>query len=235
MFKLISFYFKSVIILSLLLNQAIASSILETAGYGSTRGGLAIGNSFLGARFSLSNTTLITEIGGQVQSWSDDSYPSNWDFDRSVFFALIQTEGDFLYPTDTQLSNPIFSEKVELSWSSGNYSIGNDTLINVNQILTPGEYAIIFGSGLFGATGTGWMPYTYSHIEENTPDLNYLSYQPHSNTEWQGLNENGIEYSPRFIVNGVTTVPEPLTYHLLLIGLFGFLFIRSREAKFMKS
>jgi hypothetical protein len=43
-------------ILAFISNTVFASTILETATYGLTRGGLAIGDQYIGARFSLSET-----------------------------------------------------------------------------------------------------------------------------------------------------------------------------------
>lgn len=149
-----------------------------------------------------------------------------------MYFALVPLVGDDLIPSDLLLSEAIFSQVVELSWQSENYAIHEDVLVSVNQILAPGDYAVVFGSGLFGATGYGWMPYIYSYKDENVFDDVYFTSQPHISDFWRELNGGTVEYHPRFIVNGEPApVPEPSTLLLLASGLIGLGFYSRRKKK----
>lgn len=147
------------IIMSLLACNALPAQaedcvvVLETAGQGCSNGGTSITDcSYLGARFEISEPRRITGIGGHVKS------NSTWD--RSIFIALVPVSGPDGFPSDAELSEAIFSTIFEAPFNDeGPYPYQvPDTIIQADLILEPGWYAIVFGSGLFGATGSGWMP-----------------------------------------------------------------------------
>ena len=127
-------------------------TVLETAGQGQTNGGTTINECFwLAARFEISDSRRITSIGGHVKGLSSQ--------DRSLFIALVPVSGPDGVP-DPELSQVIFSTVFEAPFNDEPpypYQVP-DTIIQTDLILEPGWYAIVFGSGLFGATGSGWMP-----------------------------------------------------------------------------
>jgi hypothetical protein len=108
---------------------------------------------YLGARFSLNDTYRIEEIGGHVKS------SSTYD-DRSIFVAVVPTNNPDNLPADITLNDAIYATTFEAPFNDeGPYPYQVDeTIISTSFILDPGNYAVIFGSGLFGATGSGWMP-----------------------------------------------------------------------------
>jgi hypothetical protein len=112
---------------------------------------------------------------------------------------------------------------------------GEQTL-ELSALLSPGYYGVIFGSGLYGATGSGWMAstdqqtYTVDGIGRSiaigSPDYFFWSEFgfgiPPSWTD-RGFGSGGGGQA-RFFVNGETVVPtspvpEPATFTLALAGL----------------
>lgn len=126
----------------------------EVTGAGTTNGGVSIMEDCgLGARFELDQTYRITDIGGHVKSSSDRH-------DRSLFAAVVPVMESTGFPSDTLLSEAVFATVFEAPFNDvGPYPYQvPDTVIETDFVLEAGSYALVFGSGLFGATGTGWMP-----------------------------------------------------------------------------
>jgi hypothetical protein len=73
---------------------------------------------------------------------------------------------------------------------------------NLQLRLDPGWYALVFGSGLFGATGRGAAVL-------NNPDIgdpSYIAFQPGPGFGWDNL--SSLFRNFRFVVEG-RVVPEP--------------------------
>ena len=145
----------------------VSRTILETAPLGITNGGtsiLAINSrpdgvfQFLGVRFTLESKTLITGVGGHVKSYDPQYPPADFNGDRSLFVAIVPTVDADSVP---DLSQAIFVAVFDAPFNSfdGPYPFQvPETIIKTSFLLFPGDYVIMFGSGLFGATGSGWMP-----------------------------------------------------------------------------
>ncbi|MGV7234947.1 MAG: hypothetical protein ACQ9ET_01710 [Nitrosomonadaceae bacterium] len=170
-----------------------AERLLETAPLGTTNGGNSIYEwQYFGARFTLTNASQITGIGGHIKSSSSSD-------DRSVFVAIVPTSGADNLPSDTTLSNAIYTAVFEPPFNdSGPYPYQvAETIIPTDFILEPGNYAIVFGSGLFGATGQGWMPLSGS--SQDTPWLIQMRTEDFGNIQyWRQLNEQPM----RFVIEG---------------------------------
>lgn len=188
-----------------------ATVILETAPMGITNGGTSIvptshlSTQFLGARFTIDSPYLITQVGGHVKGYSNQ--------DRSMFVAINRINEITGFPTDVYLSDAIYSERFVAPFNDvGPYPYQvPETILDTSFFLNPGTYSIMFGSGLFGSTGSGWMPIaatdyvaanTYFFMNEHTGSLEF---------------HNGSFQPARFYVAGVA-VPEPESLWLLLIG-----------------
>lgn len=140
-------------------NVTLLETAQEITGSGTTNGGIAVNvDQWLGARFELDQTYRITDIGGHVKS---SSSPEDFGFaDRSVFAAIVPVEDSTGFPSDTNLSEARFAIVFEAPYNDfGPYPYQvPDTVIETDFVLEAGNYALMFGSGLFGATGGGWMP-----------------------------------------------------------------------------
>lgn len=213
---------------------AHAAVLLETAPQGTTNGGTAIlATQFLGARFTLTNDFHITSLGGH--------FKGEVGTDRSIFIALVEIASPSALPSLADLGDPIFATSFLAPYNDvGPYpNQVPDTLLATDFDLAAGSYVLIVGSGLFGATGAGWMP-SSGPIQE----LPWF-------VTWNGLIDddfvNRNEQPVRFLVNGCYDfpgggatqgcfpgpgpfpAPEPATLALACIALPGIAAIRRRR------
>jgi hypothetical protein len=193
--------FKVVILLISTLNSYIttkADVIYESATMGPTgqTSGWTIDNEqSLGTRFYISQTTQITAIGGRI---------SNFTY-ANIFGAIVKLDNFSDFPDGAPLKN---EDVIAYTVFSGGY-IDSDYRTPLSTILSPGYYALVFGSGLYGTTGSAMMPYA-DQIDLGTPQ--YICWDSFRNPQWF----DPIPLQARFVIEG-TVVPEPAT--LLLFGL----------------
>lgn len=168
------------------------SALLGTTGQG---GGVSLySNQFLGSRFTISGAAVNVEsIGGHM-----------YNFSGSLFGAIVSLSGPNALPS----GNPFDLTTLASTNFTGPFPSA-DILTPLSVTLSPGDYAVIFGSGQFGASGSGAMP-------NNNTDLPGASY-----FFWTGYNwQNGGFTKARFVVEG-TVIPEPTTFLLFGMGLLG--------------
>jgi hypothetical protein len=147
---------------------AHAKVIFETAAYTGVDTGEYIVQDirFIGAAFTLDKSTQITGIGGQF-----GGYPGG-----TIFGAIV--------PLASQMSLPSFAPSDIGSNAIADVVFSLPTVTAVDYTaplsveLSPGSYAVIFGSGAFGADGWGGLG------DQNTPvgSPNYVSYFSFSGT-----------------------------------------------------
>ncbi len=154
------------------------SLLHESAAMGSEgqMGGAIIdAGQFLVARFHVDQTAEVEAIGGHLGSSGE------------IFGALIPLSGPDALPEEIPLDQALASTTFDAGTAS------RDFRTPLSATLEPGDYALVFGSGLFGAQGDGFMP-------ENNADFPDASY-----FLWDGAGSDGGFENVRFVV----ALPEP--------------------------
>ncbi|MEX2317798.1 MAG: hypothetical protein WD669_11640 [Pirellulales bacterium] len=157
---------------------------------------------FVGVRFEVTKKAAVERIGGHFVG----------GFDKDSFFgALIRLTDSLDFPDSEDLSTPDV-----LGWTLMSFPNPSEEIFSSLQVeLTPGWYAVLFGSGLFGADGRGGVVRNGNDI--GTPE--YIIWQ--SGSGWINLDDLGddrVRGNRRFVVEGVL-MPEPATSLLALITL----------------
>jgi hypothetical protein len=186
--------------------RADAATIFESGALGPTgiaRGSVSAANVsatvFNGVRFQLTSPVLTTQVGGHFVG-----SPGTTD---TFFGAIVQLDDPNDFPDSGDLSTPDVLGATVIAFPEPSAEVWGNLALS----LDPGWYALIFGSGLFGATGDGAMPL-------NNPDIGtptYIGYQSGAVLGWGNL-INPIFRNYRFVVQG-HLVPEPPA--LLLVWL----------------
>lgn len=177
--------------------------ILETAPLGTTNGGTSISPSqYLGARFTISQPALISGVGGHVKSYGTDGE------DRTIFVSIAPVTTPEGFPSDTTLSESLFSATLEPPYNLvGPYPYQvPETIVPTDFVVPAGNYAIVFGSGLFGATGSAWMP--LSGPIQSLPW--FFSMNRNSGDYWRNLNEQPM----RFVVEALVGIDNSILVKL---------------------
>ncbi|OKO86835.1 PEPxxWA-CTERM sorting domain-containing protein [Bradyrhizobium sp. AS23.2] len=191
--------------------SAKAASILETATVGSTdTGSYSIySNSWIGAAFTLTQTTNITSIGANFDNAVGD-----------LFGAIIALPPGF-NPSNIGVNNNALAYTLLHSPAPGTVP-GNtavDISASIQAQLQPGTYGVIFGSGEFGANGSAGMVASNDLIGDPTFFRAFFG-------NWMTL-DDGI----RIFVEGtpVAAVPEPSTWAMMILGFCGVGFLAYRR------
>jgi hypothetical protein len=171
--------------------QADAGIILESATLGPTgqNGGISVGNEqYLAARFQVGTAVTVDHIGGHLAEF----HPGG------LFGAIVQLSGPAALPSflpSAIASNALASTVFTAPSSSA------DILVPLSVTLAPGDYALVFGSGAFGASGDGVM----AEGNTDTAQASYIAADLNNNT-W---NDAGSHQTTRFVVTGQSIVPGP--------------------------
>jgi hypothetical protein len=174
--------------------------LFESASLGETGqgGGFSVsgpmgGNTaqFLGVRFHLNETILVDNIGGHLSG------------NGSLFGAITPLSSFNAFPAGDPLS---FVPLAQVTFTPTELS--TDIRVPLSVTLNGGDYALIFGSGRFGATGFGSMA-------NNNIDSASANYFQGDSGFWQ--NSSQVQ-NVRFVITG-TVVPEPSVTALLGIVL----------------
>jgi hypothetical protein len=150
---------------------------------------------FAGARFELKQSVVISQIGGHFVSQSN-----------GTFFGAIITltdENDFPDSVDFTTSDFVGSTVLDFPLSS------QEVFGNLDLKLEPGWYALVFGSGLFGASGSGGA--VRNGIDIDNPS--YIVALPRSTDRWNDITAAFPNH--RFVVQG-DVVPEPSSMILVV-------------------
>jgi hypothetical protein len=148
-------------------------------------------------RFQLLSGAVVDGIGGNIAIDPNIG-------DGRIFGALVKLTDMNDYPDSTDLSTP---DVLAATAFSATPEIADVTAPIGPLTVGPGTYAVVLGSGLFGASGDGAMSI-------NNPNF------PGSSTIWLLANrwdEYGAAGGLRFTVYG-TAVPEPGSLTLMLLA-----------------
>jgi len=157
-------------------------------------------NVFSGVRFQIASPANTTRVGGHfvVRPSSNDSF----------FGAIVRLDNATDFPDSGDLSTPDVLGETPLGFPSKSTEVFGELAVP----LSPGWYGLVFGSGLFGATGSGAAVL-------NNPDIGSPSYIAHQTAAgWIELSTlPGPFQNFRLVVEGVV-VPEPASFTTALFG-----------------
>ncbi len=166
---------------------------------GSTIGGYSGSGQILGAAFSVTQSVHVDSIGGLFFS-----SPSNGPND--IFGAIVRLSNVGALP----IGNPFSASEV---LGSVVFSVGSETATDVyaplSLDLVAGDYAVVFGSGYFGATGIAAAPGAGGDLSAR---YIYWGDGFPGGTSWR----DGGHTSERFVVLG--TVPEPASATFVFVA-----------------
>ncbi len=184
-------------------SPALGATIFESGSLGPTgipRGvvpGANVSSTvFNGVRFQLTQPVATSQIGGHFVG-----SPGTTD---TFFGAIVALSNENDFPDSGNLSTDDVLGSTVISFPEPSAEVFG----NLDLSLNPGWYALVFGSGLFGASGDGAMPL-------NNPDIgtpSYIGFQPGAG--WGNL-INPIFRNYRFVVQG-SIVPEPSAISITL-------------------
>ena len=149
---------------------------------------------FVGVRFQLDEPVITSQIGGHFVANSGGSF----------FGAIVELddENDFPVSDDFTTGDVLGSTLLNFPTPS------NETWGNLQLSLDPGWYAMVFGSGVFGAQGSGVA--VRNGVDIGNPP--YIFKGP--NFGWSNVS---IAPNHRFVVTG-RVVPEPSPIVTCVIG-----------------
>ncbi|NEP10190.1 MAG: hypothetical protein F6K14_08220 [Symploca sp. SIO2C1] len=177
--------------------------ILESVPFDSVDTGISGGSAvfddqFLGWRFELDNPFQVTDIGGTFFGFG---FPN-----QEIFGAIVSlSESDAL-----PLGSPFLQEEV-LAVTTFNIPLGhNDILTPLEVSLDPGNYGLVFGGGLFGATGIISAMSSLNGGPLASSGIEYFQWRVDRNPPLRARwSDSG---SPnRFVVAGSTLVSDPVS------------------------
>lgn len=156
---------------------------------------------FLGATFTVTQAEAVSAIGGNFTQYGDGN---------NIFGAIVKLDGSG--GLQGQLSANVVAEALFTP-------TGGDQSVALNTVLQPGQYAVVFGSGLFGANGSSGLVGSQTAI--GSPS--FLQYDGSSVSTF-------TDDTLRVTVNAVSAVPEPTSALLFATGALALGLLRRRQA-----
>ncbi|HEX6963360.1 MAG TPA: hypothetical protein VF175_15945 [Lacipirellula sp.] len=156
---------------------------------------------FTGVRFELLQPAITSQVGGHFTS------PANGTF----FGALVRLDSAEDFPNSASLSTADVLGAAVLDFPLPSAEVYGELSLS----LSPGWYALVFGSGLFTSSGYGSAP--RNNMDFGEPD--YIAFQP--GIGWFDLTDlsDVLDFvDHRFVVLG-SIVPEPSTAAILVLGM----------------
>ncbi len=162
-------------------------------------GSLINSQQMLGTRFHLDNPVEVQQIGGAIGLTSG-----------TIFGAVFQLSSPTAFPS----GNPFDTSPVAVTVFDVGYPLNWDIRVPLQVTLAPGDYALMFGSGLYGATG--WATATTDNIDLPGSSCIWWNgwYAPSS--DWYNW-DPGLNGPVRFVVEGIV-IPEPASFAVFAVG-----------------
>jgi hypothetical protein len=208
----------SLLALSCYASVANAAILYESGTLGPTGvpfsglgGGTAPGSSgvtpnlFSGVRFQLLQPAKTTRVGGH--------FVHNPSSGNTFFGAIVRLDNGDDFPDSGNLSTSDVKGTSLLTFSVLSAEVFGDLELH----LDPGWYALVFGSGLFGADGSGAAVL-------NNPDIGSPSYIAHqTGAGWIELSTLPGPFRNFHLVVEGTIVPEPTGVTMVILAVFALL------------
>ncbi len=179
-----------------LVSSLSAAVIYESASLGpiGQAGGPAVrATQFLGSRFEITQTTNVTAIGGHLRETGLGN--------QELFGAIVMLAGPGAMPGGAPFNPGEVMTSITFNPNPATTNASDDIMVPVSVQLEPGSYAVVFGSGLFGATGDGGMPFNGQTVTA-AGSGSYFFWDGNFST-WL----NGGGFGPlRFVVEGTTAI-----------------------------
>jgi hypothetical protein len=210
-----------------LAQSALAATIFQSATVGPTGqlvGGFSLDASFFGARFTIGQTTNVTDVGGVFASQFDG---------KQVFAAIVPLSSTTAFPTGNPMINtwsPVATTVFTVNQASA------DVSVPLSVTLQPGSYGLIFGQGILGATNGGLLDANMTSTNPLVNGYNNFFRWSVDNGDWFNVFPQSLPANPneslRFFVNGnaVSTPEHVSTGWLAAAALGGMLWVRRRTA-----
>jgi hypothetical protein len=181
--------------LALLGRGAAAQVVLESATLGATGqiGGTSVtAQQFVGWRFQVAQRFAVAEVGGHLLGFIDPGSSG------PIFAALIRLAAPQALPAGA----PFLPAEIMASSTFMPPFPSDEILVSMQVTLDPGSYALVFGSGLFEATGGGALPNSFDQIDIPPTTIDsYIFYgipQPAQPPIWRAA----LASQMRFVVVG---------------------------------
>ncbi len=172
------------------INAAQFPTIITPTLLGSTgqRGGSTLASTqFYGWRFKLTKAVEITHVGGHLLG--------NFSGDSTIFGAIISLSSPNALPT----GNPFTTGEVLASTTLTPTAPSSEILVPLSVTLKPGNYALVFGSGLFNAFGIGAMPNYTDQLDLPGTSLSSYFFWDGTESRWRDGTDGGTTHV-RFLV-----------------------------------
>jgi len=156
---------------------------------------------FAGVRFQLNQPVVTSQIGGHFVATSSGNF----------FGAIVELDDENDFPNSEDLTTPDVLGATLLTFPVPSAEVFG----NLSLSLDPGWYALVFGSGLFGATTNGGAVRNGTDIGDPT----YIGHQPGATPSgWFNLAGLPTMFdNHRFVIKG-SIVPEPSSASLFLLA-----------------
>lgn len=151
-------------------------------------------DNLMGAEFHLDARTNITGVGAQF-----GGYPGG-----DIFAAIVPLSAAFPAGSSQDLAS------IAIAHTTFAVLGGLQDLITpLTATLEAGDYAVIFGSGQFGATGWAGLGWQNDPVGGSSLIRSFFA------DDWQSFSDNGV----RLVVEGaLAPVPEPADWALMIVG-----------------